>query len=171
MTEHSADDTNQCQALGKDTPGVVKPCVLHLIRTGTEYCQREAALAIVFELRRLKVAWPVIVGVLMAWNTRNDPPMVRTELRDLIDVVYDDQEYEFDCEMLREILPPNTCAGSDRCLYIDLLLELEMRGMKRSGKKRKKRKRPKCWGQKKGARGSGGKGTASGQKVLFPDSC
>ena len=147
MTEHIEDNTNQCQALGKDTPGVGKPCVLEIMRQGVTWKgQRwEAGLAIVFEMKRLGVKKAAIAGILAAWNLRNDPPLLRPMLRDLIDMAYDDQEYEFDCDLLSE-LAPGVCEnrhGKRNCIYVDLLLELEMREIKRSGKRKKRAKRQK----------------------------
>jgi len=173
MMKHIEDNRTQCRALGQDTPGVVKPCVLEIIQQGISWKgQRwEAGLAIVFEMKRLGVKKATIAGILAAWNLRNAPPLFRDELSALIGEAYADQEYELDCDLLSEFAP-GVCEsrrGKRSCMCIDLLLELEMRQAKRSRKK-KKRKPQEYRGQNEKPKQKKNNGPASKQRVLFPHS-
>ncbi len=110
------------------TPSLLKPCVENLIRDGTEEGYRnKAAFLISCELRRISVPKAVAGGALSTWNLRNNPPLRRDELQQILCSAYSPEaRYEFGCKwegVLGEIMPA-FCVGKGNCLYLAVLKEI-----------------------------------------------
>ena len=110
---------------GGPTPQQLKPCVEGLLRSGAEEGYRnEAGFLAACELRRIGVSKTGAGAALSTWNLRNNPPLRRDELQQILASAYSPEaRYEFGCNWdgtLAEIMP-QFCMGKEECLYIDLL--------------------------------------------------
>ncbi|OVE78517.1 hypothetical protein BVY01_05260 [bacterium I07] len=107
-------------------PKQLKPCVESAIRKGTTRGKRnDTGLIITTELKRLGNRKGQILGVIAAWNLRNEPPLSKPELRKLIHSALI-RSYSYGCRN-GEVKETLDCIGLEHCEYYQAYLKQKNR--------------------------------------------